>query len=66
MGMLLQFVNPKGIFFGITVVASFILPYHTLTLAISFFSLFLGMVGIMSTYSWGLFGCAFQKFFVAI
>ncbi|MET4562452.1 cysteine/O-acetylserine efflux protein [Lysinibacillus parviboronicapiens] len=62
MGMLLQFVNPKGIFFGITVVASFILPYHNSYVSYFLFSLFLGMVGIMSTYSWGLFGCAFQKF----
>ncbi|MGN4124678.1 LysE family transporter [Lysinibacillus sphaericus] len=60
-GMLLQFVNPKGILFGITVVASFILPYHSSYVSYFLFSLFLGMVGMMSTYSWGLFGSAFQK-----
>ncbi|EON72025.1 LysE family transporter [Lysinibacillus sphaericus] len=61
MAMLLQFVNPKGILFGITVVATFILPYYSSYLSYFLFSLFLGMVGMMSTYSWGLFGSAFQK-----
>lgn len=28
MGMLLQFINPKGILYGITAIATFILPYH--------------------------------------
>lgn len=61
MGILLQFVNPKGILFGITVVATFILPYHSSYSSFFLFSLFLGIVGMMSTYSWGLFGSAFQK-----
>lgn len=61
-GTLLQFVNPKGILFGITVVATFILPYYTSYFSYFVFSLFLGMVGFLSTFSWSLFGSIFQKF----
>jgi len=60
-GILLQFVNPKGILFGITVVATYILPYYSSSVSYFFFSLFLGIVGILSTFSWALFGSAFQK-----
>ncbi|WP_232697198.1 LysE family transporter [Brevibacillus daliensis] len=60
-GILLQFVNPKGILFGITVVATFILPNYTSYFSYILFSLFLGMVGLMSTFSWSLFGSIFQK-----
>ncbi|MFJ7978993.1 LysE family transporter [Lysinibacillus xylanilyticus] len=60
-GVLLQFVNPKGIFFGITVVATYILPYYSSYISYFLFSLFLGLVGILSTFSWALFGSVFQK-----
>lgn len=29
MGMVLQFINPKGILYGIMAIATFILPYHS-------------------------------------
>lgn len=61
-GTLLQFVNPKGILFGITVVATFILPYYSSYFSYFIFSLFLGIVGLMSTFSWSLFGSIFKKF----
>ncbi len=61
-GMLLQFVNPKGVLYGITVVSTFILPYHTSHSSILLLSIFLGFVGILSTGSWSLFGSVFQKF----
>ncbi|AJS60216.1 LysE family transporter [Paenibacillus sp. IHBB 10380] len=60
-GILLQFVNPKGILFGITVVATYIFPYYASYFSYLLFSLFLGMVGVMSTFSWGLFGSIFQN-----
>lgn len=60
-GMLLQFINPKGVLYGITVVATFILPYHNSTISLLLLSLFLGVVGIMSSCSWSLFGSVFQK-----
>lgn len=61
-GMLLQFINPKGILYGITVVGTFILPYYTSNISLLLFSLFLAVVGFMSTSSWSLFGSVFQKF----
>ncbi|MFJ6266291.1 LysE family transporter [Lysinibacillus xylanilyticus] len=60
-GVLLQFVNPKGILFGITVVATYILPYYSSNISYFLFSIFLGLVGILSTFSWALFGSVFQK-----
>ncbi|MEK4707248.1 LysE family translocator [Bacillus sp. FSL R10-2780] len=60
-GIMLQFVNPKGILFGLTVVSTFILPYYHSYSSYLLFSLFLGIVGLMSTFSWCLFGSMFQK-----
>ncbi|MGG2055405.1 LysE family transporter [Lysinibacillus pakistanensis] len=60
-GILLQFINPKGILFGITVVATYILPYYSSYFSFFLFAVFLGIVGILSTSSWALFGSAFQK-----
>ncbi|RLQ91797.1 LysE family transporter [Falsibacillus albus] len=61
-GMLLQFINPKGILYGITVISTFILPYHTSNASLLLFSLGLASVGFMSTFCWSLFGSMFQKF----
>lgn len=61
-GALLQFINPKGILYGVTVVTTFILPYYNSYLSYFIFSLFLGIVGFISSSSWSLFGSIFQKF----
>ncbi|WP_313892127.1 LysE family transporter [Psychrobacillus sp.] len=61
-GMLLQFVNPKGILYGITVVGTFILPSYTSNISLLLFSLFLAFVGFLSTSCWSLFGSVFQTF----
>ncbi|MFD4817864.1 LysE family transporter [Peribacillus butanolivorans] len=60
--MLLQFVNPKGILYGITAVSTFIIPYHTSNFSLLFFSFFLAFVGFLSTMSWSVFGSLFQRF----
>lgn len=60
-GIFIQFVNPKGILFGLTVVSTFILPYYNSYSSFLLFSLFLGIVGLLSTFSWSLFGSMFQK-----
>lgn len=60
-GIFLQFFNPKGILFGLTVVSTFILPYYNSYSSFLLFSLFLGIVGLLSTFSWSLFGSMFQK-----
>lgn len=61
-GMLLQFINPKGILYGITAISTFILPYHHSNFSLMMFSLFLAFVGFMSTFCWSVFGSVFQKF----
>ncbi len=60
-GTFLQFINPKGILFGITVVATYILPYISSYISYLLFSIFLGFIGIISTFSWALCGSVFQK-----
>ncbi|MGG0757612.1 LysE family transporter [Brevibacillus laterosporus] len=61
-GMLLQFVNPKGILYGITVISTFIIPYHTEHLSLLFYSVLLAFIGFMGTFSWNVFGSIFKKF----
>jgi len=61
LGAILQYINPKGILFGITVVATYILPYYSSNMSYLLFSLLLGFVGMLSTFSWALFGSAFRK-----
>ncbi|MBS4206558.1 LysE family transporter [Bacillus sp. FJAT-50079] len=61
-GMILQFINPKGILYGITVVATFILPYYHSHVSLFIFSLLLAFVGFLSTSTWSVFGSFFQSF----
>lgn len=60
-GALIQFINPKGILYGITVVSTFILPYYTSYFSYFIFSLFLGIIGFLSSLCWSIFGSIFQK-----
>lgn len=60
-GTFVQFINPKGILFGLTVVATYILPYYSSYISYLLFSLFLALVGVISTFSWALCGSVFQK-----
>jgi cysteine/O-acetylserine efflux protein len=62
MGMTLQFVNPKAILYGITVTASFILPYYRSTLSLFMFAILLAIVAFLANSCWALFGALFQKF----
>lgn len=61
-GMLMQFLNPKCILYGITVTSNFIIPYYKSNTALIFFSFFLSLVGFASISCWALFGSLFQKF----
>lgn len=64
-GMLLQFINPKGILYGLTVMGTFILPYYSTHFSLLLFSVFLGFVGFLSSLSWSAFGSLFQKYLSA-
>jgi threonine/homoserine/homoserine lactone efflux protein len=61
-GLLLQFVNPKVILYGITLSSTFIVPYYRSTAVLSALSLLLAAISLASTCSWAIFGTIFQKF----
>jgi len=61
-GLLLQFVNIKGIIYSITTASTFIIPYYNSILVFLFFSLSLATIALISTVSWAFFGSFFQKF----
>ena len=61
-GMLLQFINPKGILYCITVISTFIIPHYTSNSSLLFFSVVLALLGFMGTFSWNLFGSIFKIF----
>lgn len=61
-GLLLQFVNPKVILYGITTVSTFIVPYYKSVFALASFSVFLAFIGFIATCCWALFGSIFQRF----
>lgn len=60
--LLLQFINPKGILYGITAVSSFIIPYYKSNISLILFSVFLAFVGFLATLCWAIFGSLLQKF----
>ena len=60
-GILLQFVNPKVILYGITTVSTFIVPYYKSVAVLTGFSALLAVVGFTAVTCWSLFGAAFQK-----
>ena len=61
-GVFLQFVNPKGVLYCITVAASFIMPYYRSGIIILLFALFTTAVVYASNNVWGAFGILFQRF----
>ena len=60
-GMLLQFVNPKIMVYGITSVSVYILPYYKDIAHLILFGLLLSMVGFSATLCWSAFGTAFSR-----
>ncbi|MTI49144.1 MAG: lysine transporter LysE [Firmicutes bacterium] len=61
-GLTMQFVNPKGILYSITVISNFIIPYYKSNIALLLTSLSLALVAILSTSVWALFGSLFNRF----
>lgn len=64
-GVMLQFINPKVFFYGLTIMASFILPYYDSPPAALLFSIGLGMINLVSLSCWACFGAVFQRCFKA-
>lgn len=61
-GVTMQFINPKVILYGITVISNFIIPYYNSNISLVLFSFFLALVGFMATSCWALFGSLFNRF----
>ena len=62
-GFLMTIINPKIIFFGITVMSSYITPYYKETLPLMLFIFLLSAGGFSSMICWSLFGSLFGKLF---
>ena len=63
-GFLMQFVNPKGIVYGIVSMQTYILPhYQGQYLAVLGFGLFMSAMGFVSLLCWASFGSLFKKLF---
>jgi len=61
-GITMQFINPKAILYGITVVSNFIIPFYKSNIALFLFSLFLAFIAFMANSSWALFGTLLNRF----
>jgi threonine/homoserine/homoserine lactone efflux protein len=61
-GFALQFINLKGILYGVTVFALFITPVYPNPLVVSLFALILAGVGFVAVSSWALGGNLFRSF----
>ena len=62
-GVVFQFINPKIIIFGMTIMASYILPWYTSIPALIGFSVFLALIGFPCTLCWTVFGSLFSRIF---
>jgi threonine/homoserine/homoserine lactone efflux protein len=61
-GMLLQFLNPKAILYGLTAASTFIVPYYREVPVLVAFAAALALVSLVSTSCWALFGSVFERF----
>lgn len=61
-GVVLQFFNPKGILYGLTVASTFLVPYYKSPAVLAGFCLFMAAVSFISTSSWAAFGSLFERF----
>ncbi|KSU82112.1 MULTISPECIES: LysE family translocator [Fictibacillus] len=60
-GAMLQFINPKGTVYAITVTATFVAPFYHHYLSQFLFVILLAVIGFLGTFSWSLFGSLFKK-----
>lgn len=62
-GMLLQFVNPKGLLYGMTLITNFVFPYDRTVGTFALVLAFNWVVVLLSNICWLLCGSVFQRFF---
>jgi len=61
-GILLQFLNPKGIIFGLTLYSTFLSPIINNPLYIVLSSLSIVLVGLCAVLTWALFGAIINQY----
>ena len=61
-GIIMQFINPKAILYGITVTSSFIIPNYSSDISYVAFALGLAVIALISTVCWATFGSFFNVF----
>lgn len=61
-GFLMQFINPKVVLFTVTVIPSFIMPYHTGVPAVTLSMIVITVIGFLAFITWVLFGTIFKEF----
>jgi len=62
-GIMLQFLNPKGVIFALTVSSNFILPFFEGSFSYIILSICLGLAAFSSVSVWGWLGTLFNRFF---
>lgn len=62
-GLVLQFINVKGIIFWLTAMSTFILPHYKSVPVIALFVLLLSAMILTSTICWAAFGAVFERLF---
>ena len=62
-GLLLQIVNPKVLFYGLTLMSSFVVPWSDAPSLLLVVSALAGVLAFSSQFLWGVFGTLFQRYF---
>ncbi|WP_055107003.1 LysE family transporter [Paenibacillus ihumii] len=60
-GFVMQLVNPKVVLFTMTVIPSYVMPYYTSGLVLTFFVVMVSLIGTAAFVTWALFGALFKK-----
>jgi threonine/homoserine/homoserine lactone efflux protein len=63
-GILSQLVNPAGVFFGLTLTSSYVLPYYQAIPTLLLFSFLIAFIGFTGSLCWSLFGSLFSTLFI--
>ncbi|KQL32829.1 lysine transporter LysE [Bacillus sp. FJAT-25509] len=61
-GFLMQFLNPKVVLFTMTVIPSYILPYHVKMSTVTINVIVITIIGFLAFITWVLFGSIFKVF----
>ncbi len=60
-GFMMQFVNPKAILYGLTIISNFVTPNFSHHYELVLISMLLATIGFLANSSWALFGAWFNK-----